>query len=328
MQRPTAGFWSTFLCVSLVTSSLYSRGTRDKDKGSSDKSSCLAAYDKAQQLRKTGKLSQAREQLALCARETCPSAAKQDCAQWLAEVDASLASILIDARDASGNDVAAVEVSVDGKLLTSKLENRPLNVDPGTHNIRFEMADADPIEQEVTLRKGEKDHRIQVLFRRPGEGARTVEPAGVIPKKKTALDENEKPNDAIKNSTVAAGPPDDNSQRAGAPALAYVFGGLGLVGVGGFAFLAVTGKSTEQDLKTTCSPRCKEADATAVQQRYLAADIALGVGLVSLGISTYLLVRPRGGAVEKAPAASKNKSVSFHVVPNVHGGSLNLQGQF
>src|SRR6476646_341830 len=73
-----------------------------------DKQACLAAFDKAQQLRIDGRLRAARVELALCARNECPTLVRQDCATWLNDVMGSLPSVVVGARDVRGKDLIAV----------------------------------------------------------------------------------------------------------------------------------------------------------------------------------------------------------------------------
>ena len=55
---------------------------------------CIAANDAAQDLRRTGKLREAREKLALCVSTACPGPVREDCAQRLTEVDGVMPSIV------------------------------------------------------------------------------------------------------------------------------------------------------------------------------------------------------------------------------------------
>src|SRR5262249_44588232 len=61
-----------------------------------------------------------------------------------------------------------------------------------------------------------------------------------------------------------------------------VLGGVGFLGLGVFSYFGLTGLSKEHALEQSCMPRCPPSDIDGVRHRYLAADIALGVGLASL----------------------------------------------
>src|SRR4051794_33678226 len=68
---------------------------------------CLAASDQAQQLKDERKLVKAREQALACSKDSCPGPVRKDCLQWLQTIDASLPSIVINARD-GGKDITNV----------------------------------------------------------------------------------------------------------------------------------------------------------------------------------------------------------------------------
>src|SRR5271156_3625369 len=63
-----------------------------------EKAACIAASEDAQQLKLDGKLTLARARLLGCARAECPAIVRQDCAQWIAEVDAALPTVVLGAR--------------------------------------------------------------------------------------------------------------------------------------------------------------------------------------------------------------------------------------
>jgi len=53
-----------------------------------------------------------------CSNPACPAVVKRDCDQWLTEMDASLPSVVVAARDATGRDLVDVRVTIDGTVLT------------------------------------------------------------------------------------------------------------------------------------------------------------------------------------------------------------------
>ena len=96
------------------------------------KEQCIAANDHAQEFRQAGKLSKAREQLVLCVAQSCPGPVREDCAQRLDEVDKAMPTIVFVVKDASGNDVSGVSVTMDGQPLAAKLTGAAVAVDPGS----------------------------------------------------------------------------------------------------------------------------------------------------------------------------------------------------
>src|SRR4051812_3792936 len=90
--------------------------TSDVSAFADEKAICVAASEKAQQLRSTGKLVDAREQLTVCGRAECPKLIQQDCTQWTSEVLAALPSVVPAAKDRKGRDIVDVRLTVDGKV--------------------------------------------------------------------------------------------------------------------------------------------------------------------------------------------------------------------
>jgi hypothetical protein len=75
-----------------------------------------------------------------------------------------------------------------------------------------------------------------------------------------------------------------------------LIGGVGLAGFGGFAVFGLTGLSEKRDLADTCAPSgsCAAGDVSSARTRLIIADVSLGVGVVAVGIATYLFLRDRG----------------------------------
>src|SRR5271167_2677163 len=77
-----------------------------------DKAACLDAASKGQSLRDHGKLVEARELFRRCAAQGCPQMVVQDCGGWLGDVEKSLPTVVVTAKDGSGNDLVDVKVSL------------------------------------------------------------------------------------------------------------------------------------------------------------------------------------------------------------------------
>src|SRR5262245_12836867 len=59
---------------------------------------CASAYEQGQRLRKQGALRAAREEVVLCASDSCPAALRDDCMQWLREIERALPTVVLVAR--------------------------------------------------------------------------------------------------------------------------------------------------------------------------------------------------------------------------------------
>ncbi len=228
-----------------------------------DNDTCLAAYEKAQRLRKDGKLGASRDELALCVQPKCHALIKRDCSRWMTELERVAPTVIVNARDAQGKDVLDVRVTVDGVLLLDRLDGKPHELDPGVHVFRYEGDKAVLSEERVVIREGEKNRIINVRL-----GA--TEPA--LPPRPT------------KPAETPAPPP---------PVSGYVLLGVAAAGATAFGVLAALGQRDLDDMRKGCAPRCDESDVNAARTKIVVANVSLGVGLVAAGAGAYVLLRPR-----------------------------------
>ncbi len=128
------------------------------------KQACITASESAQQLRMDGKLVEAQKRLVECASDACPGAVRADCASWLSQVNALMPSIVLVARDGTGEDLADVNVTMDGKPFATKLDGKSLSVGPGEHVFRFERAGEAPVVKKVIVREGETARKVEVTL--------------------------------------------------------------------------------------------------------------------------------------------------------------------
>lgn len=266
------------------------------------KKQCAAAYEEAQAQRSDGKLSAAREQALVCAQDACPAVVRGDCARWLQEIEQSLPTLVFRVEDRGGQETADVRLYVDGKLARERLDGKAVPVDPGEHRLRFEIAGADPKEERVVVREGEKLRTIDVSF----AAEKQAEPAAT--------------------PAAAATTPDEADKGGGAPVIAYVLGGVGVLGLGAagtFGFLALSEKG---DLEERCAPDCSRTQVDEVRTKLLVADVALGVGVVSLGIATvlFLTAGPSGDSKE----ARRAPPLQVGVAPLAGGAFAGVSGAF
>jgi hypothetical protein len=234
------------------------------------KKECAAAYVDAQRTMKSGVLKKAREQLTICARDECMAAIRKDCVTWLDQTNANIPSIVAEAKGPDGKDTMDVRLFVDGELVAEKLDVRAVELEPGTHKLRFEMAGQPPVEQEVILRQGEHNRPVEASF---------------APKTST--------------SPTAAAAPETTAPATTAPGkgkpkvLPYVLGGVGVLALGGagiFWYRAEAGRSTLEDAH--CAPNCAGSDVSAIKRDRLVGDIFLGAGVVLVGLAAYFLIAP------------------------------------
>jgi hypothetical protein len=184
------------------------------------------------------------------------------------DVQASLPTIVVRARDPGGADATDVRVLVDGVPFLDRLDGRAKPVDPGPHTLRFEMSGAEPIEQSVVVREGEKMRIVDAAFTTPSHAARSE-----------------------RHDTEAGEP-------SRFPWPAAIVAGIGVVAVGAFAYLGLTGLSELHGLQGGCGQTgtCDPSRVDSVRTKIWVAD-GLGVaGVVALGVAGWLWVSAKGTA--------------------------------
>ncbi len=240
---------------------------------SADVGACLTSAEHAQALRRGGELRQARAQFISCSAAACPNAVRADCTRWLGEVDAALPSVIIQARDADGQDLVDARVTIDGVVHEKALDGLAISLDPGTRVIRFEAKGRDPVQQILALREGEKHRVVSAVLLRPPS---LVERARPTP---------------------------EPSRRARVPAAAWVVGGAGLLLVGGGVVLWARGVSERDDLRERCaSPSsCAGSDVDAAKAELRIGDVLVGVGALAIGASIWVAL---SGSGRSSPSTS------------------------
>ena len=225
------------------------------------KEECVTAYTKAQELRSDAKLREAREQLLTCAQSACPDFIKRDCSKWLGEVEATLPTVVFSAK-LDGKDLTDVRVRSGDKVISESIDGRAVPWDPGSATFVFENDELGEKEVTLIVKEGQKAQSVEAVFESKTSGG-----------------------SAGGSAKLDTGSADDKT-------LAYVLGGVGLVGLGGFAYFGLSGNSDKSSLACADTKTCTDEDLDPIKKKYLFADISLGVGVVSLGVATYLLLSP------------------------------------
>jgi hypothetical protein len=143
------------------------------------KQACLAAADSGQSLRDDGHYSSAREQFLVCARDLCPKIVHDQCTEWLHKLDDAIPTVVFAAKDDHGNDISGARVFSGNKLVSGNLDGKPVPLDPGPYDIRFERDSGPSVTVHVVLRSGEKNRDITATF--PGEEQTATSPEGTEP---------------------------------------------------------------------------------------------------------------------------------------------------
>jgi hypothetical protein len=230
---------------------------------------CIDASTQGQTLRQQGHLLGAREQMITCASDGCPKVVRAHCARWLGELDDRIPSVIVRARDASGDDLVDANVLVDGKPI--KIDGRALPLDPGEHLVSIDRGGLHK-EERVILIEGEASRLVELR----------LAPA------------------SSPNRPVDLPPPPSSTRRV--PTAAWVLGGVGLVALGGATFFGFAAKSQLDDLDSSCAPHCVDSQTQTGRHDALAFDVLLGAGGVAVGAAlVWALAFPANVEIEPTP---------------------------
>jgi hypothetical protein len=292
-----AGMAAVLLCGSAPV-----RTARAADPSVGD---CLSASDTFISLRNQHKLQAARAQALVCAAPSCPAEVRTDCARRVAEINAAIPSIVFEAKDPAGNDLSAVRATLDGKVVTEKLDGTALILDPGEHAFTFETAGQPTLQKSFVIREAEKDRHEKLQFGTPvssGTGGTESKGGG--------------------GTTIIMADTGDSSKKT----VAFIVGGVGIAGlIAGGAVLALA-FSEKNKSNNDIDPRQRDNDYNASVLDQTIAYIVGGVGVAALGTGIVLLVTSGGG---KAPNQDAPKA-TVRFVPDVAPGraGLGLVGTF
>jgi hypothetical protein len=264
---------------------------------SDPESACIGAYETLQEARAGGALLTARAQAFECSSSVCPAFIQKDCSAWLDEIEAEMPTVTFDVRS-GGKSLTRVRVLEGERVLADGLGGAPVELDPGAHSLRFEAEGREPATRSFDVERGRKNQRLAVELPAPAAAAAPPAPSPQPPPPQPA------PPVESEGSTVA-----------------YVVGGIGIAGIAGFAILGATGLSQEASLDQRCAPHCSEAELRALRNRYLLADVSLGVGIAGLFVGGYLLFSP-------SPNDRSAKAPSVVVQASSHGAMATVRSAF
>ena len=269
------------LVTSLVTSVAFADG----------KAACLDAASKGQTLRNAHKLVEAREQLRVCAAAACPAVVQSDCANWLADVENALPSVVISARSGAGADLFDVTVSVDGLPLVSKLDGQAAVMNAGPHTFHFVGADGTKLDQQVMVKEGEKNQEVAVVL--------GTAPAAAPATGATASGETSSPWKTV----------------------GWVAGGVGVAGLAMgavFGVMAMGDKNSAHCANNLCDP----GTSSGIKSAALLSDVGwIAGGVLLAGGAALVLWAPRGGGHEGTASVRVAPTVMARGGGAVFGGS-------
>lgn len=260
-----------------------------------DKQQCAAAYTDAQSLRDAHKLVEEREKLRVCSQSTCAAFMQKDCTAWLAQVESTLPSIVILAHTATGDSVVDASVTMDGTPLTSRLDGRAIDVNPGVHTFVLTTPQNEQTSVTSVVSEGQRAQQIVVTF---GHAPARQQPTPPPPPEKEA-------------PTAPASSP--------LRPIGFVTLGVGVASVVTGSILGLVASATKSsscDQNNVCTPG--SISTLYAEANTSTATLIAGGVLAAVGITFVIVGHPRAHA-----------STALHVAPFVGAATgLSLTGAF
>jgi hypothetical protein len=252
-----------------------------QDGSAASEAACVVAYTDAQLLRQNGALRAAREKLLVCGRAPCAPLLQKDCADWLDQVARALPSVVFDIREAGGEPLSEVRVSVDGAVLVERLTGRSIEVDPGEHVFQVEVPGRAPVARRVLVNEGDKSRRLAFVI----DAAAATRPA-----------------------RTASGWPLWPSAALGV---------VGVVAAASFVYFGAEGISDRDDL-SGCKGHCTSSQVDAMNTKFDVADVSLAVSALTLGLAAYLfLSRPAAPAPSPSSWSLPSSRLALEAWPSL-----------
>ncbi len=275
-----------------------------------DAAGCGDAFDQSQLKRDAGKLLEARRLLRICQAPVCLPTQQKLCSAWLADVEARVPSVVLAAKDGAGADLVDVKVTMDGAPITTRLDGRAIDVDPGPHSFVFELADGTRADAMAVADEHAKGKPVTVVLRRAPAVETGPAPSVIAPQPPAA------PAATTLLPTQAA------SSGSTLRTTGLVVGGAGVVGLAlgaVFGVAALSAKGSHCDASGHCDP----GTANDVYGKATASTIGfVAGGLLLAGGATMWLVAPKG--------AGDVGGVALGVAPSFgpSTGGLRLEGSW
>lgn len=293
-----------------------------------NKKACTAAWKSAQGFEQSNRLREAKESLEGCRNKTCTKGMRQQCEAKYKEVTANLPTVIPLVTDEQGGSKVDVQVTVDGALLTTRLDGQALPVNPGMHEFSFSTTDGGVFSnQKVVIAQGQHNRTIAATMRSKKSAAVAAAPVASEPEPNA---EPEKSKHLLSASSEESSGKEATAEGAaqsssGGPGpLPFVIGGVGLASLITGSIFIIKGNS-ENDKLSQCTPYCTQETVDHVSSFYTAANISIGIGAAAVGVATVLLLTSGPSKTEKPPTQASYK---VDVQPTPSGAFATVSGQF
>jgi hypothetical protein len=298
------------VALSLVT------GVTGTARGDMTKDQCIEANTEGQHLVLDGKLRAARAELESCAAAACPTIIRNDCVKRLDELNTLQPAVVFEAKDASGSDLAAVTVTMDGVSLADKLDGTSLRMDPGPHMFVFTAAGQPTVTKRLVLAERDQSRREVVVFPAPETAAASLHA----------------PSQPVQAEAETSTPSTSGKGMSTARVLGLVGGGLGIAGVAvGSVFGLLAGSALSNQRAACASPTdCTNHEQALTDHTTFLTDSSVSTAafvsggvLLAAGVTLFVVGGNRGDSP---------RTTGLVVAPEVcvsHGAAgLTLRGAF
>jgi hypothetical protein len=230
---------------------------------------------------------------------------QRDCLAWLGEVEKSLPTVVVTAKDESGADIADVKVTVDGDALLDKLDGSAVPMNPGMHAFHFAGSDGATLDRQVLVREGQTNQAIPIVLKKLS-AAPVAPPVAPVP-------------------TPVVPPPAPSAEAPGGGSstwrtVGWVLGGAGVVGLGVGTAFGLIATSDKKNANCGTDNLCDAGPLNSAKSAAVGADVGLIAGGVLLATGVALVVIAPGRAVEA------RASVRIAPVVAAGGGGLIVGG--
>jgi hypothetical protein len=239
----------------------------------------------------------------VCAAASCPGVVRDDCTQRLAEVDSAMPHIVVAAKDAAGNDLVDVKVTIDGAPLADRLDGSSLKVDPGPHVFVFTWKGHPPVTKRLVLTEHDQARREVIVF----GGAETPHVESASP-------------------ATAPAPARPSGSGIDRKTIAFAVGGAGVAGLVVGSIFGAVASSKWSAAKNDCGAGCGPTAPAQGEKNTASSDATIstvafvvGGALAAGGVVLYLT----------APSGS-SPGTGMELAPSVGAGSggLLVRGRF
>jgi hypothetical protein len=301
---------------------------RAEPERAADERACTAALRSAQQREQAGRLREAKEALAACAKPACGLLIQEDCASRYAQLGKDIPSIVPVVTDDSGAPRTDIQVRVDGELVATEINGRALSLNPGMHELSFSADDRVFDTQRLLILQGQRNRLVSASL--PGQKRARRRTAQGGPRDSELAAPEARDADGSKSARhpllrMEAGSDPASTSADATPGrrtgLALALGAVGLASAGAGGLLVYWGRADNQ-LLAQCSPGCPKASVDHIHRLYLGGDIALGAGALALVGAFWAYALP-GSAKEDAPP---RRAYSFNVQPTSSGALVMVSG--